>query len=335
MAGVKALRRIQYGQESTAAPGTKVAATGKLRMMGMLQDDRETVFAEETVGVLGGVDRAYCPKLLGSLELEGEATFEQATIIFGASIEDTTGVVDGAGSDYIYQFDAPTTAQNNVFTYTLEGGDDQACETMYYSYVTEWSLSGKYGEAWMLNSTWNGRTINDTDTFTASTDAPLYNVSEMLFGKTKLYIDDDSDAVGTTIKSNTLIEAELKYTSGWIPKYTADGELYFSFIECVGPEITLDITFEHDGTATAEKLKWKAGTARGIRLLIEGPAVTTGGTTYSAKRCQLDMMGKWEKFEKIDEVDGNDVVKGTLRCRYNSTRDLTFQAIVVNERVNF
>ena len=48
MAGVKALRRIQLGAESSA--GTSVPATTKWRGGGTIQDDIDLVFAQEDTG---------------------------------------------------------------------------------------------------------------------------------------------------------------------------------------------------------------------------------------------------------------------------------------------
>ena len=45
----------------------------------------------------------------------------------------------------------------------------------------------------------------------------------------------------------------------------------------------------------------------------------------------LDFGGKWEKFDKIGEQNGNDVVQGTLRCRPSTTDTLYFTPTVVNE----
>lgn len=333
MAGIKALRRIQYGQESTGTAGTAVASTGTLRMNGTIEDLRETVFVDEQIGIIGGADRTYYPKLGGQLDVEGEATFEQFPIILGASIQDSTGVADGVGSGYVYTFNFPTTTKNTIFTYTLEGGDDNEAEEVEYCYVSEWQLSGRYGEAWNLSATWLGRQVS-TSTFTASTDAVLYAVDEMLFGKTKLYIDDDTGTIGTTLRSNTLMEATLSYTSGWIQKFTADGVLYFSRIEQVGDECTLEITFEHDAIGTAMKSAWRAGTGQAVKLLIEGSALTSSGT-YSVRTVVINLYGKWESFDKIDEVDGNDIIKGTLRCRYSTNAGAKGSIVVVNERVTF
>lgn len=326
--GIKALRRIQAGLESTGTAGTAVAATTALRLIGTMEDQREVVFPEEEVGLLGGSDRQYTSKYLAAITTEGELTFEQVGYILGAGVQDSTGTSD-TGSGWVYTYTLPTTAQRVPFTYTIEGGDDTDAEEMEYSFVKEFTFSGNAGEAWMLSANWVGRQATTT-TFTPSTDAPIPTVEEVLFSKTKLYIDETSDTIGTTLKSNTLLAAELKVTTGFQEVFAADGNLYFSFVKQAMPEVVLTITFEHDGTATAEKAKWRAGTARQIRLTAFGSALSSSGT-HTYKTFQINLAGKWEKFEKLDEQDGNDIIKATFRARYNSTAAIFGSFVVVNE----
>jgi len=186
MAGVKALRRIQLGIESTGTPGTAVAATTVLRMVGTLEDVREVQFPPEDVGLLSGTDRAYTQKLGAAITTEGVLTFEQSGYIFGAGVQDSTATTD-TGSGYIYTYTLATSAQNAPFTYTIEGGDDQAAEEAEYCFVKDLTLSGNAGEAWNVSANWFGRQVS-TSTFTPSTDATIPTVEDVLFSKTKLYI---------------------------------------------------------------------------------------------------------------------------------------------------
>jgi hypothetical protein len=328
MAGIKALRKIQLGREAT--PGTAVAATAVWRGMGTLEDTREVKFPSEDIGYISGTDRAYVPKLAGSMAFDKvEATFEQLPHILEAGIKAIgTGAADGAGTDKIYDYTLPTTAVNTIKAYTIEGGDDTEAEEMEYSFVSEFSLEGKGEEAWFMAATWLGRQIS-LSTFTGTLTPPT--VEEMLFGKSKLYIDLVSGAFGTTVKALTLLEAKMKVKTGWKPVFTADGELFFTFAKLTVPEITLELTFEHDGTAQAEKVAWRAGTPRLIQIKCEGSAAATPGTTYTYKTLIINLAGKWEKFSKLDEKDGNDIVTGTLRARYNATKQAFGNIIVVNE----
>lgn len=327
MAGIKALRKIQLGRETTA--GTAVPCSTIWRGMGMLDDQREVVFVDEDVGYIGGVDRTYIPKLAGAISLESmPATFEQLPHIFEAGIKAVgSGVVDTGGSGYVYTYPLPTTSKNSIKTYTIEGGDDQEVEEMEYAFVQSFTLQGAAGEALTIQADWAGRQVA-TSAFTST--ATLPDVEEILVSKAKLYVDNASGTIGSTQLSNTFLAMNLSVNTGWKPVFTGDGQLYFAFAKVTDPEITLDITFEHDGSATAEKANWRSETARLIRILIEGSTLTTAGT-FTYKTLIVDLAGKWENFDPITDQDGNDIVKGTFRARYNATAALFARMKVVNE----
>jgi len=326
VSGIRALRKIQLGKELTA--GTEANATAIWRGQGTMEDQTEVIFPEEDVGYLSGVDRSYIAKVLAAITFdETPATFEQLPYLLAAGIENiTTGSADGAGTGKIYQYDFPTTSANSIQTYTIEAGDNEQEEQCLYGFVERIHLAGAAGEAVMMEADWLGRQVA-TGSYTASLSLPT--VEEILFGKGKLYIDP-AGSIGSTQKSNTFLEFALDIQTGWVPVFTGDGNLYWTFNKNVGPEVTLDVTFEHETTSIAEKAAWRAETARAIRMLWEGSELATAGTTYTYKTLNIDLMGKWESFEKIDERDGNDIVTGTLRGRYNSTEDLFGQIIVVN-----
>jgi len=327
MAGIKALRKIQLGAETTA--GTAVAATTIWRGVGTMEDKREVVFPDEDVGYLSGVDRTYIPKLLAVLSMdETPATFEQFGYILEAGVKKVTPSQDGTGSDYIYTYTFPTTAVSTIRTYTIEGGDNQQEEESPYFFVDSFKLSGQAGEAWKMSANWQGQQVT-ASSFTGSLSLP--SVEEILFSKSSLYIDAAGGTIGTTQKSSTFLSASLDVDTGIQPVFTGDGSLYFTFTKNTPPEVTLDITFEHDGTATAEKTNWRNETARQIRILSQGSSVSTAGTTYSVKTMNIDLAGKWETFEKLGERNGNDVVTGKFRARYNSTAALFAEILLVND----
>lgn len=329
--GIKALRQIQMSRETTQ--GTPTSDFAVWRGIGTLQDSRESVFPEEDIGIFGGTDRQYFPKLSATLEMDDiEATFEQLPHIFDASIKYAAPATD-TGSGYIRSWIEPIVSSDaaestDLQTYSFKCGDNNEVEKFSFGFVTNFALSGNAGEAWMIKSTWVGREVStDNDGFETLT-APA--VEEALFSKTKLYIDASSDTIGSTLVSNTLIGATLEATTGWQPVYTGSGRLDLSFIKQVQPEIKLDITFEHNNTASYEKYAWRNGIARQIRLLCEGSALSDDGA-YTYKTLLIDLAGKWDTFEKIDEQDGNDIVTGHFIARYNSTAALFAEFIIVNE----
>jgi len=328
MAGIKALRKIEIGRETTA--GTPAAPTTIWRGMGTIEDSLELVFPEEDVGYLSGIDRTYIPQVEATLEMEEvEATFEQLPHILEAGVQTDSPSQNGTGSGYIYTYTFPTTAANTLKTYTIAGGDNQQAEYFAYGFVESFTLSGASGEAVMMSATWKGRQVATT-TFTTTATIPTVEV--MLFNKSNLYIDTTGGTIGGTVKSNTLLGFNLDVDTGWQAVYAGDGQLYFSFSKSTQPEVTLDVTFEHDGTAVAEIAAWRAETARKIRVKVTGSGLTTvGGGTYTTKQMWIDLAGKWDSFEKIGEQDGNDVVTGTFRARYDSTATLFAAITVINE----
>lgn len=329
MAGIKALRKIQLGRESTA--GTAVAATTRWRGMGTLEDLHPTVFPNEDVGLLSGTDRTYVPKYEAGLAMDSvPATFEQLPHIPEAGIETATPAQDGSGSGYIYTYNLPTTQGGTIKTYTIEGGDNEQAEEMEYSFVEGFQISGAAGEAWMMSADWKGRQITKT-TFTAAGSATIPTVEEILMGGTKLYIDNADGTAGTTQVSSTFLDFTLDVTTGQQAVWTADGQKYFSFIKNVQPEYLLSMTFEHNSSSVAEKDNWIAETARLIQIKGEGSTFTTAGTAYSKKTAIITLAGKWENFEKIGENDGNDVIAATFRGRYNSDADMLGQIVIVND----
>ena len=80
--GVRKLRKIQLGRESTA--GTEVDATTLWRGTGTIDDQTEVQIVEENIGYLSGVDRTVIPMVGAALDLdETPATFEQVLATAG------------------------------------------------------------------------------------------------------------------------------------------------------------------------------------------------------------------------------------------------------------
>lgn len=328
MGGIRTLAAVQLGKETTE--GTAVAATTIWRGPAAMPDDqRSIVFAEENVGIAGGVDRTYTERIEAILALtETEATFEQFPYLLNASVEGQAGSQDGAGTDYIFTYDFPTTSKNTIYTYAVEAGDDQQYEKAANGFVEEWALTGEGGGPLMMSG--NVR-LAEWSKVSKTGGLSIPSVEEIIFNKGKLYIDDSGGTIGTTLKSNTFRRMALNYMSGWIPKWTAEGNLYFGFKAFVGDEATLELEFEHDAIAVAEKDDWRTESTKLIRMIWEGSTVGTPGTTYSKKTLIVDLAGRWENFEPVGEADGNDILTGTFRVRYSSADSLKGQIVVVNE----
>ena len=320
MAGIRALRKIQLGKETTA--GTKVAADIIWRGTGSIHDNMDLVFPTEDIGMLVPVGRSYIARYEAGLTLnDTEATFEQLPHLFEMGIESVTPVA--GTSDYTYTYVMPyastdLVSSTDLATYTVEGGDNAAAEEFGYGFARSISLTGSAGQALMMSAEIVGRQV-EAGTFTPG--IAIADVEEILFGMGKLYISNVKAFPATDLISNQLLGMSLSINTGWLPVYTADGALYFSFIKQTTPEVTLQITFEHDTTAIAEKVNWRAQTPRIISLVFTG----TDG-----KELAIDIAGKWASFDVLGEQDGNDIVSGTFIGSYNSTVGGMFQVAITN-----
>ena len=283
----------------------------------------DLVFPTEDIGMLVPVGRSYIARYEAGLTLnDTEATFEQLPHLFEMGIESVTPTPTGT-SDYTYTYIMPyastdLVSSTDLATYTVEGGDNAAAEEFGYGFARSISLTGSAGQALMMSAEIVGRQV-EAGTFTPG--IAIADVEEILFGMGKLYISDVKAFPATDLISNQLLGMSLSINTGWLPVYTADGALYFSFIKQTTPEVTLQITFEHDTTAIAEKAKWRAQTPRIINLTFTG----TDG-----KKLAIDIAGKWASFDVLGEQDGNDIVSGTFIGSYNSTVGGMFKVAITN-----
>jgi len=332
--GIRKLSKVQIGRE--AAAGTAVAATEIWRGEAQIPEDQRTrVFVEEDLGLRDPYHRFYDAAYLAQLNMPSTpATFEQLVHIFEAGIDTIAGVQDGAGTDYVYAYQL-NAAANDPKLYTIEGGDNSDAVEMEYSFVTQFVLGGRVDEALKLESaTWIGRQVLDS-TFTGSL-TPIA-VEEILFNEFQLYVDATGGTIGTTEKAGTLLGFRLTVETGWQPVRGADGNLYFNAIKNVGGTAELELSFEHDTTAVAERVVMRTGAVRLVRLKAEGTAVATAGTTYSKKTFWIDFEGVWkpESFRTLSDENGDNIVTGTLRHgRDIETDNVGVQLTVVNERAS-
>jgi hypothetical protein len=329
--GIRALQKIALGVESTSTPGTLVVGTTRWRGMGMLQDNLVMNFPEEAAGNLGGSQLNYIAQYGGEVELTQDATFEQLPYVLTCGVTSlVAGVQDGAGSGYIYAYPFATTAVTDINTLTIIGGDNIARESLGYSFVPQFTLSGNGGEALSLSATFRGQQVAP---YAVADTSTIPTVEQIIFSLGKMYIDNDTATIGTTVVTQTLLGMTLNVNTGWQEVHSADGVRTFSFIKQAAPEITLDVTFEHNASAVAEIAAWRANTPRQIKLLWEGSTLAGAGTAYTKKTLSVPLAGKWESFSKIDEQNGNDIVTGLFRARYSSVAALFASFTVVLDGV--
>jgi hypothetical protein len=335
MAGIKRLRRLQLGKEST--PGTAVAATTRWRgEVTGLDDQRKVEMIEEMVGLINGADRTRVVELMAAYEgAETPLTFEQFGYILAMSLGGpTSGSADGAGSDYIYTTNLPTTAQPTATPYTLQGGDDYEVERAEYVLCTKWGVTTQRGAtAKLSSSTFFGRQVAYLGTGFSAASIPSV-LEEAISNKGKVYLDAVSGSYRTTQVSSSIVACEISCESMWQPVFTMDGQLYYTTAIFAGYKLSGKLTYLHDAASngnTGAKKTFRDQTPKLLSIDLEGGTVTSAGTTYNTKHVIFNLPIKFTKVSVLEDSDGVDIVSFDWESRYNATKGDAGQIIVVNE----
>lgn len=331
--GIKRLRKIQLGDESTA--GTAVAADTVWRGEGAgpeILDDIQ--FVNEDIGRFGGANRTVKLSVGAQLPLAATPlTFEQFPLLCQMGVEaQQTGVADGGGSGLVYTFDFPLTSANTMRTYTAEAGNNEECWDLEYCFCPEFSVTGGTNAAVMMSALLRGRQATPGQSFTSLSVAA---VDEALFNPSTLQLDAAGGTMGNTNVAGSLWGYTINVNTGLVAVTTGDGQLYFYNVEQAGWEITVDVVFKHVAGTDTEHANWLAQTARLLEIKLEGPDLGTAGTDYSKKTVQFQLPGKWLTFTPLSDVDGVDIMTGTFHAKYDETASLGPKIIVVNETANY
>ena len=322
--GTAPYNAVQIGRETTA--GTAVAATTIWRgPFGAPEDTRIRKIKEEDIGLLVSEELNYDTRLGATLAMPScELTFEQVTHILEAGIK--TATPSGAGP-YTRSYALPVDTARTIKTYTLEAGNALvAADQMEipYGFVSEFELSGKVDEAWMMAATWTGQRWV-TAAMTSALSVPSVEVA--LFGNTRFYVNDSGGSIGTTQVSAKLLECTVKAATGiqFVPM--GNGSLYPTAHKFVRPEITFTMSYEleQDGATSfvaSERAKWQARAGRLIRLDVPGSS--------ASRNFRLDMFAIYDKFGAYENSDGNVSVKVEGHAGYSSTDALFFTPTVIN-----
>jgi hypothetical protein len=314
--------KIAMGRETVA--GTGVAASTIWRgQFASIEDARERTIVEEQVGLLINAERVYDASTMAKLAMPATPlTFEQFPHILEAGV----GTVSPSGANpYTYTYAMPTgNTVNTIKTYTIEAYNAVATadyREMDYSFVEEFTMEAKAGEAWMMSANWVG---HGPKTGTATVLSTLLPVEEAQLMKTKLYIDASGGAVGTTQKTGVLMGASVKVKTGLVPVPVGDGNIYFTATKFVKPEVTFSLTMELESTShvNAERTAYEAGSVRLIQLTCDGS---------SASRIMLlKFAGKYDKFDGYNNSNGNTTVTMSGHAVYSSADALFWSCAITN-----
>lgn len=341
MPGVKSLRSLRLKAETT--PGTPVAPRFLWRgQVEGIDDQREVTIAEENVGIFGGTDRSYTPKLLAELPIpETEATYEQMPDLFLMCGFGTSGGGNRAGSaqgvsgsTVVFTLPIPTTVAPITYSYTAEVGDDspgatnQNAEVMPYALCKELTLTWEGGAAVKVEATLFGRYGTATNAQGSySAVGTLVTVEEILSGNGTVYMSPVTGAFGNNkVTPGNILGGKITFAPAWTPKFPIDaGYSYFHTAVWTDCEISGELTVENQisgtfGASGSAGLveKWRQEQPFLMRIDVPGSTIAEG-TTFTTKLLRIDLPIKIDKTAPLSDMDGNDTRVFSFHSRYNES----------------
>lgn len=337
--GAKEPRSLRLKAEST--PGTQVSPRFLWRgPVEGIDDQRDVATAEENVGIFGGTDRSYIPKLFAELPIpETEATYEQLPDLlmacgFGTSGGgNRAGSAQGAsGSTVIFTLPIPASVSPVTYSYTAEVGDasgaNNNAEVMPYALCKDLTLSFEGGAAVKVEATLFGRygtATNAEGSFSAA--GTLVAVEEILSGNGTCYLSPVAGAFGNNkVTPGNILGGKVHFVPKWEPKFPVDaGALHFHTAVFTGCDIDGELTVEHQisGTFGASGSagfveKWRQEQPFLMRIDVPGGAITEG-TTFTTKLLRIDLPIKVKKVAPLGDMNGNDIRVFSWESRYNES----------------
>jgi hypothetical protein len=356
MPGVKELRALRLAAEDT--PGTRVSPRYLWRgPVEGIDDQREITTAEEHVGIFGGTDRSYTPKLMAELPLaETEVTYQQIADIFQMCGFGTSGggnragsAQGASGSTAIFTLPIPTSTMPVTYAYTAEVGDQREgaggnnnAEYMPYSLCKELTLTGAGGAALKMEATLIGRFGTATNAMGSYSNAgTLVQVEEVLAGNGTVYMAPVTSSFGNhLVTPGNILGCKITFTPKWEPKFPIDaGITYFHTAVYTGCDIEGELTMEYQisGTFGASGSagvveKWRQEQPLLLRMQWPGATIPEG-TTHLTSLLRIDLPIKIKKAEPLDDQNGNDIRVMTFESRYNESSPTSGRGTVTVARL--
>ena len=313
------LRRIQIGKEAT--PGTEVAASARLLGEGVLLEASQLIRPERDYGSLaGGHEAPVVVALESKLELTTDASYQQ--ILYPLFTIDEVSPT-GAGP-YVYIFDSPVAADPDGATFTLEGvAYDGAAIieqfTAVYGFATEFGLSAAFGaNLTEMRSTWVAKSLT-AKAPTADPGIPTRTLIPADKWTVKL-ADTQAGLTGASALAGIVNSFDLTLATAYRPKRRLNCDTEFVERGLKMHQMTLRMTYDLIAGVETERVNFRAGTRRFIRL-----SVGSGNEII-----QIDMCGNILEPPTAGTEEENETREITYVSAYDSTWTKSWSVSVTN-----
>jgi hypothetical protein len=341
--GTRSLRKVQISNPENT-PGTAEAATEILYFENWDVHETSVEFympMADRNSLFKNIEQPFAVKYLAEMEGDGSLYDRLANFLFSASIRGniTPAAVGGLETlAYTWTYAPGGTTQNTpdiangIDTFTIEDGDNLQGYEQEFCYVTELEISGAINEDVKFKVSMNGRQVTNTTVTAALTDpaAKYFAVNQA-----KLFIDTSWAGLGGTQKVGVLTAFNWKFVTGFSPRYTADGNLYYTALNEDAKEVELELTFWRDGAILpAELVKFKAQTLEFIRIALFSQGEIDSGQANPAY-IYLDGAYRISEWNALEDEDGSSTITLVYKSFKDPTSGSMMQTIVKTAMASF
>lgn len=335
MPGVRALRGAQFSNvEGTV--GTAEAATEVMLFENLtFKSDPYTMYMpkQDRASLAANIETPFPVSQFIELEADGSLYDRLANFMFSNSIRgNITPAAVGGGETLAYTWTyepalgTPNTPDetNGIDTFTAEWFDNLGEFETSYIFTQTLELSGAPNEDVKFNWSMGGRGAT-ASTKTAALTAP--SAKYYAQNQTKWFVDANYAGIGGTQITDTLKAWKWTFETMFTPRFTADGQLYFTALNEDAKKLEIELTLVRNSNTTAELAKRLANTTSYQRIALFSQGEIDAGQN-NPSRIYLDYALKYTEWPEYDDEDGTSVITVTGESFYDSTAGKQFGVTV-------
>lgn len=320
--GTTALRKVQWGRESTWGTGVAAAVIGSGITDFKFNPGATITRKKFLAGSLAPATVASVTRKEPTAQIMGDVTPEDIIYILDSFLKGSVSPT-GAGP-YVYTFAAPTTADPALRSRTFEFYDGTYCWELDGGLVESITFTGADGAD---NITFSANLIGKQlvpDTVTGALSSRSFTL--LPAQSCSLYIDSAAGTIGSTQISSTLIDWSLTLTNGAHTKFFMDGGTTATSKGISTVDAELKCTFEYNSSAHTALTDYIAGTPHLVRLAATNPSSYGINWDMGAVATSID--------DGFGDRDGNTTMSVTYGAIVDTGAFANYLKVVVTNGVS-
>lgn len=319
--GTTALRKIQFGVESTWGTGVAAAAVMSGVSEFTFNPGITTALKRYLSGSFAPAQTSALVRQEPTAKISGDVTPEDIVYLLDSCVKGSVSP-SGAGP-YVYAFPFPLTSNGAIRSRTFEFYDGSQEWELAGGLVNKLTFKGADGgdnvtyDAELIGKAATASTITGALSARAFTTFPVQSCA--------LYIDNAASTIGSTAITGTLIDWEYSIDMGLHTKFFQDGTTTATTWGYGTPKVLLKTTLEYNNSSHTELTAHLAATPKLLRVKLNGA---------SSAAMTLDMGGVATAMGDLyGDRDGNTTVEVTYEARLDTGAFANYAAIGVTSNV--